>query len=470
MALVIAGDRSSAGKTTVTLALLAYLKQQQLKVQSFKVGPDYIDPMFHDVITGKSCRNLDPILTSEAYVKTCFINNTQDVDFALIEGVMGLFDGIPNRDFNLPIASTAHIASLLNLQILLVIDCSRLSGSIAAIVHGFTTLNPRLKFAGCVLNRVGSDRHLELLQLALEPLNFPVLGVLNRQAEIEIPDRHLGLVPTDELSNFHIVLDRLETLARQCFNWPQLLPLLKVEHSKLAKNPSQPLVFSQTSAMNSSIKIGIAKDKSFNFYYVDNLELLQSLGAELIFWSPLEDLNIPQNLQGLYFGGGFPEVFAEHLSQNSSVHQSIHRAIQLGIPTYAECGGLMYLSQAIRDFNHHSWPMIGTLPTTAVMGEQLKLGYFQGTVLHDSLLLKRGDQVCGHQFHRSDLTVQSHQPLFELKRYNQRNINEVEGWRSPLNIHASYLHLHWGNCLEIPTRFIQQCQEFFNANLRFSSR
>lgn len=197
MAVVIAGERSGVGKTTVTLTLLASLRRRQIKVQSFKVGPDYIDPMFHQHITGLPCRNLDPVLTSEFYIQQCFARHTQGVDYALVEGVMGLFDGATGTDST---ASTAHVAQLLDLPVLLVIDCSRLSRSVAAIAHGYRSFDPKVRLAGVVLNRVGSDRHLELLKDALEPLQLPILGVLRRQDNITIPDRHLGLVPTAEIT------------------------------------------------------------------------------------------------------------------------------------------------------------------------------------------------------------------------------------------------------------------------------
>ncbi|NJO67065.1 MAG: cobyrinate a,c-diamide synthase [Leptolyngbyaceae cyanobacterium RM1_405_57] len=224
MALAIAGERSGVGKTTITLSLLAVLQQRQLSVQSFKVGPDYIDPMFHRYVTGRACRNLDPVLTSAAYVQQCFFKHTQTVDYALVEGVMGLFDGATGVDDT---ASTAHIARLLNLPVLLVIDCSRLSRSAAAIALGYRSFDPRLEFAGIVLNRVGSDRHLELLKAALEPLNLPIIGVLRRQDDITIPDRHLGLVPTAELPVLDTLIERLANLGEICFDWSRLLPLLK---------------------------------------------------------------------------------------------------------------------------------------------------------------------------------------------------------------------------------------------------
>lgn len=219
MPLVVAGERSGVGKTTVTLALLASLCRRRLKVQSFKVGPDYIDPMFHQHVTNRACRNLDPVLTSEAYVQECFASHIQDADYALVEGVMGLFDGATGIDST---ASTAHVAQLLHLPILLVLDCSRLSRSVAAIAHGYRTFDPRVKLAGVVLNRVGSDRHLELLKDALEPLQLPILGVLRRQDNITIPDRHLGLVPTAEITQLDTLIDKLATLGDTCFDWEDI--------------------------------------------------------------------------------------------------------------------------------------------------------------------------------------------------------------------------------------------------------
>ncbi|MGB7442307.1 MAG: cobyrinate a,c-diamide synthase [Coleofasciculaceae cyanobacterium] len=224
MALIIAGERSGVGKTTVTLTLLSYLSRLSNKVQSFKVGPDYIDPMFHRQVTGLPCRNLDPLLTSESYVKECFTRHCQGSDYALVEGVMGLFDGASGQD---DYASTAHLARLLQLPVLLVIDCSRLSRSVAAIAHGYRSFDPRVKLAGVVLNRVGSDRHLELLKEALEPLQLDILGVLRRHDDITIPSRHLGLVPTAEIPQLKNLIDRLVELGKDCFNWQQLLPFLK---------------------------------------------------------------------------------------------------------------------------------------------------------------------------------------------------------------------------------------------------
>ncbi len=453
MSVIIAADRSGSGKTTITLSLLAYLQQKQFNIQSFKVGPDYIDPMFHQFVTQKPCYNLDPILTSEAYIQQCFNHQTQTVDYAVIEGVMGLFDGVSRFNTQTPTASTAHVAQLLNLPILFVLDCSRLSGSVAAIVHGFTTVNLHLKFAGLILNKVASDRHLELLKEALEPFNIPILGIVRRQDQIHLPERHLGLVPTDELPQLKNLIHQLADLAAQCFNWEKLLPVLQTQKKIAVESPLKPQI-------KHPIRIAVARDQAFSFYYQDNLNILQQLGAELIFWSPLNDTQIPENIQGFYFGGGFPEVFAKQLSENLPIIKAIHNQISVGIPTYAECGGLMYFCKEIIDFENKSWPMVGILPTTAFMGKRLKLGYYQATTLQDSPLFPKETPVFGHQFHRSELTIESLNPLYQMKRYG-KNQDELltEGW-SVANLQASYLHLHWGSRLEIPRRFLQQCSVF----------
>lgn len=463
MALVIAGERSGVGKTTVTLTLLASLCQRSRQVQSFKVGPDYIDPMFHQHVTGRPSRNLDPVLTSEEYVQQCFSYHSHSSEYAVVEGVMGLFDGVTPpqplaflrggaNDF----ASTAHIARLLNLPVVLVIDCSRLSGSVAAIAHGYCSLDPFVKIAGVVLNRVGSDRHLSLLKDALEPLQLPILGVLRREDNITIPDRHLGLVPTAELPQLQALIDRLAHLGNTCFDWERLLPLLRTRGAGEQGGSSFP-IFSSAPVR---VRIAVARDRAFNFYYQDNLDLLQHLGAELVFWSPLEDAGLPEDVQGMYFGGGFPEVFAQQLTENTSVRHAVKTAILSGMPTIAECGGLMYLCEEIVDFEEKSWSMVGVLPTTAVMGGRLTLGYRRAIALQDNLLVPTGTTVYGHEFHRSRLIPTPNSPLFQTYRYDSEESTGDEGWNLLSSLHASYIHQHWGDSLDIPKQFIEKCCVF----------
>ncbi len=474
MALMIAGERSGVGKTTITLSLLAALAQNSTEsIQSFKVGPDYIDPMFHQALTGRPCRNLDVILTSEAYVEDCFARHSQACSFAVIEGVMGLFDGANDEESQLPWdrGSTAHIADLLKLPILLVVNASGTSRSIAALVQGYQQFAPQLSIAGVVLNRVSSLRHLELLTNALNAIQMPILGVFYRQADITIPDRHLGLVPTGELEEFGTIQTRLAELGAKSFNWDSLLPLLRTKPTAQtaaldAQVQARQTVFYPPNP-NPKLRLGVAQDAAFNFYYADNLDILGAVGFELVAWSPLEDKTIPDNLDGLYLGGGFPEMFAAQLSQNHSLLRQLDHRIAQGLPTYAECGGLMYLAQAIVDFAGNHYPMVGILPTVAQMGQHLTLGYRQARPYFpdsetqeppEQTWLLAAEVIWGHEFHRSSLSQEAANPLYMLKNYDGRS-QKTEGWQLH-HLIASYVHLHFAGCPQIPQRFWQTCWHY----------
>ena len=453
MAVIIAGERSGVGKTTITLAILTYLAQKQAKVQAFKIGPDYIDPMFHTRATGRACRNLDPILTSEAYVQHCFYTQSRGAEFVLVEGVMGLFDGLPWQGLG-DYASTAHLARLLKLPVILVIDCSRLAGSVAALVAGYRHFDPQVTLAGVILNRVGSSRHLTLLQQALSSHNLPILGVMYRKDDLTLPSRHLGLIPTDELPCLAQYLQQLAQLAQDSLNWTNLLPLL-------SSPPASPLSddsFAVGPALPQHPRIGLALDSAFNFYYQDNLDLFQALGAELIPFSPLQDVQLPPDIQGLYLGGGFPEVFAAGLSANRPLRQQLQSLIQQGLPTYAECGGLMYLCQGLVDLQQQPHAMVGVFPVTAHMTSRLTLGYRQATVQAPPPWLTAGNSIYGHEFHRS-LVSAPKSPLFELRGLLPQDPVQREGWMGPA-LQASYLHLHFGDKPAL-------LQHFLNSALRF---
>ncbi len=486
MALIIAGERSGVGKTTVTLSLLASLAENSSQtVQSFKVGPDYIDPMFHQALTGRPCRNLDVVLTSEAYVKSCFAHHANVCDLAVIEGVMGLFDGAndPHKLAPWDWGSTAHIAALLQLPILLVVNAGGTSRSIAALVRGYQTFAPELKIAGVVLNRVSSPRHLELLTQALEQIQMPVLGVFYRQAEITIPDRHLGLVPTGELTEFELIKTKLAELGKTSFHWEKLWLLLGTEKTRIdprsadksTLNPgrvelqhsSSPAGILQVRPSQPRIRLGVAQDAAFNFYYADNFDILESVGFDLVAWSPLTAATIPEKIHGLYFGGGFPEIFAAQLSQNQSLRNQLRQVISQGLPTYAECGGLMYLCQAIVDFEHREYPMVGIIPSKATMDSRLTLGYrqarrhqLQSEIPQNlpSAWITESEVLWGHEFHRSSLNPVPTNPLYGLRNYDGGNPH-TEGWRIQ-NLIASYVHLHFGGSPQIPQRWWQQCLDY----------
>ena len=455
MASIVAGNRSGVGKTTITLAILAFLASQGKKIQSFKVGPDYIDPMFHSRVTGIACRNLDPVLTSPDYVWQCFQRHASNAECVVIEGVMGLFDGIYNpnetKSFN-DYGSTAHIARILNLPVVLVLDCSKLSSSIAAIAYGYANLDPRVKIAGVILNQVASDRHLELLETALNTIKMPILGVLRRNSEVTIPDRHLGLIPSDEIPQIDRVFSQLADLARVSFNWDKLESLL------VAPSP-QNSIRSTTSTPKSTVRIGVAKDAAFNFYYQDNLDILTELGAELVDWSPIADKSIPDDIQGLYFGGGFPEIFARELAANKKVLQQLRQTILAGMPTYAECGGLMYLCDRLIDLKRQSRSMVGIIPSSVSMKARLTLGYRKAIALKDSLLVEAGQTVTGHEFHRSQIQTLPTAPQWKLQGFHQSSPQFTEGWQIK-QLYASYLHLHWGENKRLAQRFVNHCQNY----------
>lgn len=467
MAAIIAGTGSNVGKTTITLAILAFLSQKKAKVQSFKLGPDYIDPMFHRAITQRPCRNLDPILTSNDYVRRCFAEYAAEAEYTLIEGVMGLFDGIaypPTIENNAPFpladyGSTAYLARLLNLPLILVIDCSGLSSSLAAIVHGYSTLDPRLQIVGVILNRVASTRHLQLLKNSLQALDVEIFGVFYRQSEITLPSRHLGLIPSEEIVKFQQICDRLAKLAQKGINWQKLSPLLAntpTTYLTAKVSPHTPLLAKH------SVRIAVAYDRAFNFYYQDNLDILSRLGAELVYWSPLADKHLPADIQAIYLGGGFPEIFAEELAANELIKQEIKQKILSHVPTYAECGGLMYLCSTIVDFKQKSWEMVGIIPAQAIMTQKLTLGYRQCHVQQNTPVVTHAQTLWGHEFHRSQLSRPSPIPLWQTQTYQPDSPLTPEGWQIK-QVHASYVHLHFGQNLAIAKKLVNSCLKSTNC-------
>lgn len=440
MSLIIAGERSGVGKTTITLALLSYLKSQGKSVQSFKVGPDYIDPMFHTAITGLPCRNLDPILTSEDYVRSSFYHHQAQIN--IIEGVMGLYDGVPNTDY-FAYGSTAHIAKLLQISVVLIVDCSKLSTSIGAIISGYVNLDRDVKIVGVILNKVGSEKHLSLLKEGVKLCQIPIFGVWFRSQNIELPSRHLGLIPTEEITNHQEIFQQLATLAQHNFNWKLLTPYL--EKKDLANNYNTSYFISHH---NLKLRVAIAYDKAFNFYYQDNLDILKNLGIKLVFFSPLNDKKIPDDIDGIYLGGGFPEVFASELAQNHSLKNSLKQAINQGIFTYAECGGMMYLSEKIIDFEGKLWEMLGVLPNTAIMDKKLILGYREAKILIKHDILTDNFTLKSHEFHRAKNSSIFMSPILEIKDYYTQQIISYQGWKIK-NIYASYLHLHFANYISL---------------------
>ncbi|PIE55949.1 MAG: cobyrinic acid a,c-diamide synthase [Desulfobulbus propionicus] len=444
-AVLIAGTHSGCGKTTVSLGIMAALTLRGVDVRPFKCGPDFIDPTLHRLITGRSSRNLDLRMCGESFVRRCFADqmdsDTGDA-FGLIEGVMGLFDGGQG--------SAATLATCLGLPVVLVVDVRSAAESVAAVVHGFEALDARVRVRGVILNRMGSERHRRLVCDAVRRhCRAEILGVLSRDESVGIPSRHLGL-HMDEDGPFGpagveylagwaaagVDLDRLVTLGATC----------AVQEA--------PEISAITSA--APVRIGVARDRAFCFYYEDNLELLEKAGAQLIRFSPLHDQALPEGLQGIYLGGGYPELYAKRLSENTGILRDILEFAKSGRPVYAECGGFMYLCRTLRDLEGNSHAMAGFFPATVTMRPRLQqLGYRCVEQVRRTFFGPKGLQLHGHEFHYSELEEGTAPGVPAYRLDNGRH----EGYGTD-SVLGGYVHLHWGRTPAAAAAFVQACRDF----------
>jgi len=440
--IVIAATQSGVGKTSVALALVASLQRRGVRVQTFKVGPDFLDPSYLTLASGRPCYNLDGWMTSKEYVSGLFDRATKDAEVAVIEGVMGLFDGADPAHSG---GSTAEIACWLDAPVLLVVNVHGMARSLAPMVKGFVEFEPDLKIAGIVANHSGSDHHASWLSRSLESSSLPpLLGAVPRGALPTLPSRHLGLVTADSQN-----LPR-EILQEMADFFEKQMPLERI--MQIARS-AQPLFLPEPTWKIDSPKrrivIGLAYDRAFHFYYPDNLEALTSRGCELVRFSPLEDKELPEGLDGLYLGGGYPEEYAGVLSENQAMLEAVGRFSGSGLPIYAECGGLMYLTQGIVARNGNRHPMVGILPVWSRMLPHLRsLGYVEVTLAENSLWGGSGAVLRGHEFHYSELTEGEWSdnlwtPVYRLKRRQSKEISP-EGFQRG-KILASYVHLHWAS-------------------------
>lgn len=445
--LVIAGTHSGTGKTTVTMGLLRLLSKTY-KVQPFKVGPDYIDPTFHSHITGHKCRNLDSYLLSENTIKYLFDKNSKGKDFAVVEGVMGLFDGAkPDAD----IGSTAHIAKILKAPVVLVVDARAMSRSCGALIKGYEVFDEDVNLAGVIFNNVGSEHHFTLLKKAAETYtNVRVLGYLKKDENISLPSRHLGLVPQSELGGLEDIVDRLADNMAETVNMDTLLAL--VEESRSQQMNYEPLTIKKIK----NFKVAIAYDEAFHFYYWDNIELLQELGGEIHFFSPLKDKHLPE-ADFIYLGGGFPEVFAEALSANDTMRQEMKAALENGLPCIAECGGYMYLCEDMMDLEGEIHHMLGVIEGHATMTKRLqRFGYATLTLNKECGYGKAGESIGVHEFHRSKIESTQPQTLYQLhKKRAEKHVTWQCGYDKGTLL-AGYPHMHWYGNLSFIEHFISR--------------
>jgi cobyrinic acid a,c-diamide synthase len=455
--IVIAGTTSGVGKSTIATAIMYALKSKGFVVQPFKVGPDFIDPSYHTFVTGRQSRNLDIWMMRKDGVLQCFNSSCFDAHVAVIEGAMGLFDGVSGKnDFG----STAHVARLLNAPIILVIDAAKAARSIAATALGFITFSKSLKIAGVILNNVAGEKHASFIRDAFAlKIKIPIVGTIVRNKEISMGERHLGLIPTAELEDRKkkAIIDSAKYVSEQ-IDLDKIVPVLNERQSNDVHN-----IQFTAQLPTSKLNVAVALDESFNFYYAENLEALRKRQINLLFFSPVHDRTLPEGVSGIILGGGFPEVLSEKLSRNHSMHVSMLKAAENGTPIYAECGGLMYLTRSISECelrNNNKWKrnkMIGLIDADTFMSQKLTLNYTKANS-HASFF-SNSSNIRGHEFHYSSIGNIAADSKFA---YTMAIGNGVDGVKDGFIVHnclASYMHVHFAD-----TRLPDQLVETFNKN------
>jgi cobyrinic acid a,c-diamide synthase len=437
--IVVAGTHSGVGKTSITLGLIGALRHLGLTVQPFKVGPDFIDPLHHQHASGRASRNLDGWMLSPATNLRCFASSTADADVAVIEGVMGLFDGSEGKSDR---GSTAEMAKLLGLPVILVIDASALARSAAALIHGYADFDPSLRIAGVILNNIGGHAHASMIRDAVAGA-VPILGAIPRNADLVTPERHLGLHLPHEARQDYV--DQLATLITEHVDVVQLLESSRTERPPLVTEASMP---------RPTVRVGVARDEAFCFYYADNLEMLEGAGAELVEFSPLND-PFPDALDGLYIGGGYPELHAAGLSANGAMTRAILEFASAGGPIYAECGGLMYLAEGL-ELEEATYPLCGVMPFTTRIPAPLRLAYVE--VKTTDGLFGPGHAARGHVFHSSEIVGEpTALCCYDLR--TSHGEHSKEGYHLG-NVLASYVHLHFASEPTLAGALVRRCQDF----------
>ncbi|WP_041262883.1 cobyrinate a,c-diamide synthase [Citrifermentans bemidjiense] len=456
--IVIAAPSSGCGKTTVTLGVMAALKRRGLKVAPFKVGPDFIDPGYHRLATGVPSVNLDGWICDPRFLRESFLYHAAAADIAVVEGAMGLFDGIDGLS---EAGSSAQVAKELAAPVVLVVDARSQARSAAALVHGFASFDPALRVAGVIFNNVASANHERILREALDAAvpGVQVIGCLRRDPALAIPSRHLGLVTAEDNPLSDSFLDHLVEVVEEHLHLDALLDL---EHGELPEDPAP--AAANAAASLERVRIAVARDAAFCFVYEDNLRLLEQSGAELCYFSPLADSSLPEAICGIYLPGGYPELFAAELAANEPMKEQIRAAVEGGTPVYAECGGFIYLTQGMAgEGENHCFA--GIFPVqTRMLPRRKALGYREVELLEDCTIGRKGSVARGHEFHYSDM---QEMPLHveRLYRVTRKGVELApEGYRYK-NCLASYIHLHFGSSPDLAPHFVEQGRAYRKRSL-----
>ena len=452
--IVVAGTSSGVGKTTVVVALVRALAAEGLRVAVFKCGPDYLDPTYHARAAGRPCHNLDGWMMGREAVLATFHRASEDADIAVIEGVMGLFDGASPTGEE---GSTAEIAKWLGAPVVLVVDASGMARSVAAVAQGFARFDPELELVGIICNRVGSRGHLDLLRRACDAP--PVLGGFPKQPELAFPERHLGLFTADDRV---LPEDKLDAWGRAASEWLGTSAI--VERARAAREPqTTPAVEATRGALpEERCRIGLAWDEAFHFYYEDNLARLESLGARIVRFSPMRDTHLP-DVDGLYLGGGYPEIHAAALAENAAMRRAVETFAGTGGPIYAECGGLMYLSRAIVTQGGVSHPMVGLLPAETIMKERLvALGYVEVETQEPTILGPPGLRFRGHQFRYSELGpfARATAEAYTIRKRRGGETSREGFLLGPGQVLASYVHAHFASNPKVAAGLVAACAAY----------
>lgn len=450
--IVVAGTQSGVGKTTIAVGLMGALKDAGFKVQGFKVGPDYIDSSYHNAMTGRFSENLDVWLAPKDQIVELFVQAMNGADFAVIEGVMGLYDSVSGTDET---GSTAQIAKLLDSPVILVLDVHNTVRSAAATTLGFRDFDKKVNIKGVILNNVAGETHANWCKDAIElATGLPVVGWLPVNGKITLPERHLGLVPTPEEEGLKRFLPEIKDFVAKNIDIGQVVSIAKSAGKvPQVKNP----IFPRRVAAK-KVAVAVAFDEAFNFYYPGNLRLLEALGAEIKRFSPIHDRTLPPNVSGLYIGGGFPEMFLKELEENEAMRNAILEAAVGGMPVYGECAGLMYLTDEIADFEGNRFRMVGALHGKTAMTKNTLVTYSLAKVANDNILSISGAEIRGHEFHNSVIVDIPADSRFAYEMAMGEGIKDKkDGWISG-NVLASYMHIHFAQNPQIVKNFIENCQ------------
>lgn len=455
--ILFSATTSNTGKTTICSGVQRAFRNRGLKVQPYKIGPDYIDTEYHFVASGNKSRNLDEFMLPVEEIKYLFSRQSENADVSIIEGVMGLYDGLGDRhDY----CSSASMAKILDSPVVLIIDGKSMAASAAALVLGYKNMDPCVNIAGVIANNVSTQSHFDIIKSSVEKITgIKVLGRIPKDENFALSSRHLGLTPSIEIDGLDERLDYIASVIEKHIDLDELMALANSKPVEYDKNRREKI------KNITDVRLGIAYDKAFNFYYADALDLLEDMGVDMVKFSPLKDKTLPDNIDGLFLGGGFPEMFAEKLAQNKSLLKDIKSKAENNMPIYAECGGLMYLGEQLESVENDFFEMTKILKGKSIMSKRLqRFGYCEGIAEEDTVISNAGDVVKGHEFHYSDFFSEENSVYEMKKNMVDKTVKKWRGGYKNFNSLGTYLHTHFAGNYNMAINFIKKMEQYKKEN------